>query len=196
VDPIGAVKAAGPVEVTNPARSSRSGGGNVRDMVEMHLSAVRVELPSNTPILLLQEVQGSHRTLPIYIGPAEAQAIAFAQQGVDTPRPMTHDLMRDLLEELGAVVECIVITELRDRTFYAEIRLLAAGQRHVISARPSDAVALAVRVDGTIYADEDLLDAEGVILPAEDEAEPAEAEELVSEFREFIEGIRPEDFES
>jgi bifunctional DNase/RNase len=165
-------------------------------MVEMHLSAVRVELPSNTPILLLQEVQGAHRTLPIYIGPAEAQAIAFAQQGVDTPRPMTHDLMRDLLEELGAVVECIVITELRDRTFYAEIRLLAAGQRHVISARPSDAVALAVRVDGTIYAEEELLDAEGVILPAEDEGEPAEAEELVSEFREFIEGIRPEDFES
>ena len=130
-------------------------------MVEMHLSAVRVELPSNTPILLLQEIQGAQRTLPIYIGPAEAQAIAFAQQGVDTPRPMTHDLMRDILEELGATVECIVITELRDRTFYAE---------------------------------EDLLDAEGVILPDED-AEPPEAEELVSEFREFIEGIRPEDFE-
>jgi bifunctional DNase/RNase len=130
-------------------------------MVEMHLSAVRVELPSNTPILLLQETRGANRTLPIYIGPAEAQAIAFAQQGVDTPRPMTHDLMRDLLEEVGATVECIVITELRDRTFYAEIRLLVA---------------------------------EGVILP-EEEAEPAEAEELVSEFREFIEGIRPEDFE-
>ncbi len=167
-------------------------------MVEMHLSAVRVELPSNTPILLLQEAEGAHRTLPIYIGPAEAQAIAFAQQGVDTPRPMTHDLMRDLLEELGARLECIVITELRDRTFYAEIRLIASGQRHVVSARPSDAVALAVRVSGTIYAEEDLLDAEGVILPGDDgdETEPPEAEELVSEFREFIEGIRPEDFES
>ena len=113
-------------------------------MVEMQLSAVRVELPSNTPILLLQEAGGANRTLPIYIGPAEAQAIAFAQQGVDTPRPMTHDLMRDILEELGATVECIVITELRDRTFYAEIRLLVGGQRHVVSARPSDAVALAV----------------------------------------------------
>jgi bifunctional DNase/RNase len=164
-------------------------------MVEMHLNAVRVELPSNTPILLLQETQGAQRTLPIYIGPAAAQSIAFAQQGVDTPRPMTHDLMRDLLEELGATVECIVITELRDRTFYAEIRLRLAGQRHVVSARPSDAVALAVRIDTTIYAEEDLLDAEGVILPDED-AEPAEAEELVSEFREFIEGVRPEDFES
>lgn len=165
-------------------------------MVEMHLSAVRVELPSNTPILLLQEVQGSRRTLPIYIGPAEAQAIAFAQQGVETPRPMTHDLIKDLLEELGAHVERIVITELRDRTFFAEIHLLTAGQRHVVSARPSDAVALAVRTDTTIYAEEALLDAEGVLLPAEDEADPPEADELVSEFRQFIEGIRPEDFES
>ena len=164
-------------------------------MVEMHLNAVRVELPSNTPILLLQEVSGA-RTLPIYIGPAEAQAIAFAQQGVDTPRPMTHDLMRDILEELGATVECIVITELRERTFFAEIRLLVAGQRHIISSRPSDAVALAVRVQTTIYAEDELLDAEGVILPEEAAEEPAEAEELVSEFRDFIEGVRPEDFES
>jgi bifunctional DNase/RNase len=164
-------------------------------MVEMHLNAVRVELPTHTPILLLQEVRGAKRTLPIYIGQAEAQAIAFAQQGIDTPRPMTHDLMRDILEELGAAVECIVITELRDRTFYAEIRVLMAGQRHIISARPSDAVALAVRVDTTIFAEDELLDAEGVILPEEDEDAP-EAEELVSEFREFIEGIRPEDFES
>jgi uncharacterized protein len=163
-------------------------------MVEMHLSAVRVELPSNNPLLLLQETTGSHRTLPIYIGPAEAQAIAFAQQGVETPRPMTHDLMRDLLEELGATVECIVITELRDRTFFAEIRLIAAGQRHIVSARPSDAVALAVRLECVIYAEDELLDAEGVILPVEDEEEEAQADELVSEFRDFIEGIRPEDF--
>jgi bifunctional DNase/RNase len=164
-------------------------------MVEMHLSAVRVEIPSNQPLLLLQETTGARRTLPIYIGPAEAQAIAFAQQGVETPRPMTHDLMRDLLEELSATVECIVITELRDRTFYAEVRLVAGGQRHAVSARPSDAVALAVRVDCPIYAEEELLDAEGVILPVEEEDQEApEADELVSEFRDFIEGIRPEDF--
>ncbi|MDA8044957.1 MAG: bifunctional nuclease family protein [Actinomycetota bacterium] len=165
-------------------------------MVEMHLSAVRVEIPSNNPLLLLQELSGSKRTLPIYIGPAEAQAIAFAQQGVETPRPMTHDLMRDILEELGARVECIVITELRERTFYSEIRIIVGTARHSVSARPSDAVALAVRLDCPIYAEEELLDAEGVILPddEEDEEEGAEAEELVSEFRDFIEGIRPEDF--
>lgn len=162
-------------------------------MVEMHLSAVRVEIPSNNPLLLLQEASGSRRTLPIYIGPAEAQAIAFAQQRVETPRPMTHDLMRDLLEELGARVECVVITELRDRTFFAEIRLLAGTQRHIVSSRPSDAVALAVRVESPIFAEEELLDAEGVILP-EEEDDSNEADELVSEFRDFIEGIRPEDF--
>ena len=163
-------------------------------MVEMHLSAVRVEIPSNNPLLLLQETSGNRRTLPIYIGPAEAQAIAFAQQGVETPRPMTHDLMRNIIEELGGRVECIVITELRERTFYAEIRLVLGTTRHNVSARPSDAVALAVRIDCPIYAEEELLDAEGVVLPDEEDDEAPEAEELVSEFRDFIEGIRPEDF--
>ena len=163
-------------------------------MLEMHLSAVRVEIPSNNPLLLLQEASGEHRTLPIYIGPAEAQAIAFAQQGVPTPRPMTHDLIRDLLEKLGATVECIVVTELRDRTFFAEIRLLVGTTRHTVSARPSDAVALALRVSSPIFAEEDLLDAEGVVLTEEDEEDVAQADELVSEFRDFIEGISPEDF--
>jgi uncharacterized protein len=158
----------------------------------MHLSAVRVEIPSNNPLLLLQETSGTKRTLPIYIGPAEAQAIAFAQQGFEPPRPMTHDLMRDIVEELGARVECIVITELRERTFYAEIRIVAGTSRHNVSARPSDAVALAVRLDCPIYAEEELLDAEGVVLPDDEDA--PESEELVSEFRDFIEGIRPEDF--
>ena len=165
-------------------------------MVEMHLNAVRVELPSNTPILLLQEVSGANRTLPIYIGPAEAQAIAFAQQGVDTPRPMTHDLMRDILEELGRDGR----VHRHHRAARADILRRdppAASPASATSSpsRPSDAVALAVRVQTTIYAEEELLDAEGVILP-EEAAEPAEAEELVSEFRDFIEGVRPEDFES
>jgi len=164
-------------------------------MLEMHLSAVRLEVPSNNPLLLLREVAGSQRTLPIYIGPAEAQAIAFAQQGVATPRPMTHDLIKDLLDEAGVSVERIVITELRERTFYAEIGLVVAGQRHTVSARPSDAVALAVRVGCPIFAEDELLDSEGVILPDDDDEEGEnDADELVSEFRDFIEGIRPEDF--
>jgi uncharacterized protein len=164
-------------------------------MVEMHLAAVRVELPTNTPILLLQEADGANRTLPIYIGPAEATAIAYALQGVVTPRPMTHDLIRDLLKEIGVTVECVVITELRDRTFYAEIRLKSGERRLSVSARPSDAIALATRVAATIYAEEALLDAEGIVLQSEDTPEPGEADDLVSQFRQFIDGIKPEDFE-
>jgi uncharacterized protein len=166
-------------------------------MVEMHLAAVRVELPTNTPILLLQEVTGARRTLPIYIGAAEATAIAYALQGVVTARPMTHDLLRDLLNELGAVVDSVVITELRDSTFYAEIRMTLAGQGHVVSARPSDAIALAARLGTTIFAEDALLDAEGVVLQSEDEGDGGgDQDDLVVQFREFIEGIRPEDFSS
>jgi bifunctional DNase/RNase len=109
---------------------------------------------------------------------------------------MTHDLLKDLLTELGATVECVVITELRDRTFFAEIRLNFAGRRHTVSARPSDAVALAVRTKSTIYAEEALVESEGVVLQSEDGEDEGEADDLVSQFRQFIEGIRPEDFES
>jgi bifunctional DNase/RNase len=165
-------------------------------MVEMHLAAVRVELPTNTPILLLQEASGARRTLPIYIGAAEATAIAYALQGVQTARPMTHDLMRDLLNDLGATLDQVVITELRESTFYAELRLTLAGQSHTVSSRPSDAIALAVRLGTTIYADDALIDAEGVVLAPEgdDDSESPEAEELVEQFSEFIKTIRPEDF--
>lgn len=167
-------------------------------MVEMHLAAVRVEMATSTPILLLQEAGEGNRTLPIYIGQAEAQAIAQELQEIVAPRPMTHDLMRDLLAELGATVDCVVITELRDRTFYAEIRMILGGTKHAVSARPSDAIALAVRTHSTIYAEDALLDAEGVVLATEETAEDADApdaDELVTQFKEFIEGIRPEDFE-
>ncbi len=166
-------------------------------MVEMHLAAVRVEMATSTPILLLQEVGEGNRTLPIYIGQSEAQSIAQELQHVATPRPMTHDLMRDLLADLGADVSCVVITELRDRTFYAEIRIRHAGRDHAVSARPSDAVALAVRTGATLFAEESLLDAEGVVLQGDDDAdEPGpEADDLVSQFKEFIDGINPEDFD-
>ena len=167
-------------------------------MVEMHLAAVRVELPSNTPVLLLQESSGARRTLPIFIGANEASAIAYALQGVVTARPLTHDLMRDLLIELGAEVEAVVITELRDNTFYAELRVRLNGQLHTVSSRPSDAIALAARLGTTIYAEDALLDAEGYVLSDEEEAELSEtgqdADELVDQFREFIKDIRPEDF--
>src|SRR5262245_15107031 len=143
-------------------------------MVEMQLQAVRVELPTNNPVVLLQEVGGAQRTLPIFIGPPEATAIAFALQGVTTQRPMTHDLMRDVLTALGVAVERVVITELRDGTYYAELHLNQGGRREVISSRPSDAIALAARTGTPIFCEDDLIDAEGMVLPADEEREGGE----------------------
>ncbi len=169
-------------------------------MVEMHLAAVRVELPTNNPVVLLQEVGGARRTLPIFIGAPEATAIAFALQGVTPPRPMTHDLMRDILEALDATLERVVVTELRmsednrSGTYFAELHLRHAGQARTVSSRPSDAIALAARLGTPIYAEDELLDEAGVVLDAEDDDDGAAPEELVSQFRQFIEGIRPEDF--
>ena len=168
-------------------------------MVEMHLAAVRVELPTNNPVVLLQEVEGARRTLPIFIGAPEATAIAFALQGVQPARPMTHDLMRDLLTTLGATLERVVVTELRmgedgrGGTYFAELRLRHAGQSYAVSSRPSDAIALAARLGTPIFAEEELLDEAGIVMETEEDEE-APPDELVSQFRQFIEGIRPEDF--
>ncbi|NLV56701.1 MAG: bifunctional nuclease family protein [Acidimicrobiales bacterium] len=162
-------------------------------MVEMDLVGVRVEFPSNTPIALLREREGARRVLPIFIGGPEATAIAFALEEVVTPRPMTHDLMRDLLDDLGVSVESVVVTELRDRTFYAEIELHAADGVHRVSSRPSDAIALAVRAGTPIYAEEAVLDQAGFEAePDEDDRE--EEAEVVEQFREFIDSVSPEDF--
>ena len=159
-------------------------------MVEMELLGVRLELPANAPILLLREVGGQRRVLPIYIGGEEAKAIALALERVVTPRPMTHDLMKDLLDDLGASVERIVVTELRDSTFYAEIELRSGGRAHRVSSRPSDAVALAVRVNSGIFASEEVLDEAAA--PVAEESD--DQEDVVEQFREFIDQVRPEDF--
>jgi bifunctional DNase/RNase len=161
-------------------------------MVEMELIGVRVEMPSNTPIVLLRETTGDERKLPIFIGGPEATAIALALDKVETPRPMTHDLLKNVLDEVGAVVERVVVTDLNEGTFYAEIHLSgAAGKRHV-SSRPSDAVALAVRADTPIYAEESVLDEVAYTVNEEDE----EPEEVVEQFREFIDNVNPDDFAS
>ena len=168
-------------------------------MVEVRLSAVRVDLQSNTPVLLLTEAEGLGRTLPIFIGAPEATAIAFAIQGVTPPRPMTHDLLRDVVEALGAHLERVVITELRSATYYAELQLQRGDGPLSVSSRPSDAVALAVRMGSPLYVADDLMEAEGILLPNEEEeqeGEPANPDELVGEFRQFLDTIRPEDFSS
>jgi bifunctional DNase/RNase len=160
----------------------------VRPMIEMTLVGVRVELPGNQPIVLLKEREGE-RYLPIWIGTSEATAIAFALQGVVTARPMTHDLMKNILDELAVHVERILITELREGMFYAVIELAQNGTSLEISSRPSDAIALAVRLGVPIFAHEDVL-GEASIVIREDE----EQEQEVQKFREFLDNVRPEDF--
>jgi len=160
-------------------------------VVEMRLVGVRVEMPTNNPIVLLRESEGEHRVLPIFIGPVEATAIAFALQGVVTQRPMTHDLIKHLLEALGVSVQRILITELRERTFYAEIEMTSGGSSCTVSSRPSDALALAARLGTPIYAAESVLDEAGVAVSDEDVAD-----DEVERFREFLEGVNPEDFAS
>ena len=157
-------------------------------MLEVRLVGVRVELPSNQPIVLLKEVEGD-RYLPIWIGAVEATAIAFALQGIETPRPMTHDLLRNIITETGIELERILINDLQEQTFYALIRLQSGGDVKEISSRPSDAIALSVRADVPIYVADEVLDAAGIELKDDEETE-------VEKFREFLDQVTPEDFES
>jgi len=158
-------------------------------MIRLSLVGVRVEVPTNQPIVLLREEEGE-RYLPIFIGPPEATAIVYALQGMDTPRPMTHDLFKTVLDDMAMRLEQVLITELHDGTFFAEIELGGSGEKRRISSRPSDAIALAVRYADQvpILAAEDVLDEAGVLFEAEDE------ESQIEEFREFLDQITPEDF--
>ena len=155
-------------------------------MIELNLVGVRLEVPSQQPIVLLRERTGE-RYLPIWIGTVEATAIAFAQQGVVTPRPMTHDLLKNILEEIGVHIERVVITELREGTYYATIQMSRNGSSYEVSSRPSDAIALAVRVNVPIFANEDVLSEASIIIKDEEEQE-------VEKFREFLDQVTPEDF--
>jgi bifunctional DNase/RNase len=155
-------------------------------MIEMELTGVRVELPTNQPIVLLRERSGE-RYLPIWIGAAEAAAIALSLQGVVTPRPMTHDLLKTILEDLSVEVLRIIVTELRDSTFYASIQMQKGTDALEISSRPSDAIALAVRMSVPIFANEDVLEEAAILIPGDEDEE-------VEKFREFLDNVSPEDF--
>jgi len=151
-------------------------------MRELEVVGVRVEMPSNQPILLLREVGGT-RALPIFIGASEASAIASAQEGLEPPRPLTHDLMVNVLEALNHRLTEVQITEVDEGTYYAV--LVIDGVE--ISARPSDSVALAVRIGCDIYCAEEVLDEAGIEWPEAEEDE-------VEKFREFLDQVNPDDF--
>jgi bifunctional DNase/RNase len=159
----------------------------------LRVVGVRVELPANQPVVLLRE-EGSQRYLPIWIGAVEASAIAFPQQGVQPVRPLTHDLLKDVIAGLGADLEAVHITEMRENIFYAELRFAGGAS---VSARPSDAIALALRCDAPILGSDEVLDAAGVEIPdepADGVGSAEQAENEVERFREFLDNISPEDF--
>ena len=158
-------------------------------LIPMEVIGVRVEMPSNQPIVLLKEIDGA-RFLPIWVGAVEATAIAFAQQGVEPPRPLTHDLMNNLVELLDATLTAVHLTEIKEGIFYATMLLRdSSGGQLTISARPSDAIALAVRSHSNILATQELMDEIGIEIPQGD----GENQE-VEKFREFLDQINPEDF--
>lgn len=143
-------------------------------------------------MLLLREVEGRHRLLPIYVGTPEASAIHYALEGVEPPRPLTHDLVLILLGELGTSLTKVVITDIRDRTYFADLHLTTPTGDKVISARPSDAIALAVRCSAPIFASDNLIDEVGQEPVIEVEEDAAE---IIDEFKDFIENVSPEDFQ-
>ena len=162
----------------------------------MRLEGVRVEIPTNQPVIVLREADGD-RTLPIFIGNPEATAIVHAMQGIDTPRPMTHDLLKSVLDQQSLHVRRVEITELHDRTFYASIELEHNGAISRLDARPSDAIALLVRVgvdSVPIYAAEAVLDEAGIVAEPGDEVQPQLGDEQIEEFRSFLDQVSPEDF--
>ena len=156
---------------------------------KMVVYGVSFDVASKQPIVLLMAEQ-TNRFLPIWIGHPEAAAILMKLQDTDLPRPMTHDLFTNVLGSLAANLERVLVTELRDNTFYAVLRLKSHGEQIDVDSRPSDAIALAVRTDAPIFASRELLDTNGI----EFEQEVEDPEEIVAEFREFLNDVSPEDF--
>ncbi|HEY8766521.1 MAG TPA: bifunctional nuclease family protein [Dehalococcoidia bacterium] len=177
-------------------------------MVEMTIESIRVSLMNYQRVVILRE-KDSDRYLPIWIGPAEADAIAVRLQDVQVARPLTHDLLRDAIGQLGATVEYVVVNDLSNDTFFARIMLQVDGRSVEIDSRPSDAIALAVRAQVPIFADESVLEKAGVKLdeegaldavtggtqPIEQTGEVSDEElERLTPFRDLIEGLDLEDF--
>ncbi|HWH13578.1 MAG TPA: bifunctional nuclease family protein [Miltoncostaeaceae bacterium] len=155
----------------------------------MSIYGVSFDMVGKQPIVLLKTVNGN-TFLPIWIGHAEAAAILMKLQGNETPRPMTHDLLNDVVAELNAEIARITVTELRENTFYALITLRRQQTEIEIDSRPSDALALAVRANAPIFAADKVIDESGI----EFEHEVEESDEVVEKFKEFLDQVNPDDF--
>ncbi len=180
-------------------------------MVEMTIDSIRVSLMNYQRVVILKEKMAD-RYLPIWIGPAEADAIAVKLQGVSVPRPLTHDLLRSIIDALGATINSITVNDLKNDTFYAKITLNVDGGRIEIDSRPSDALALAVRAEAPIYVEESVLDRAGILLDkdtgkpifedesrtgADGKGKKVSEEEMkrMSAFRDFINSLDWEGFD-
>lgn len=161
-------------------------------MGEMRVVGIRVEAPQNQPVLLLREAEGA-RYLAIWIGQSEAASIALQQRGIEPPRPLTHDLIVNLCAAFDQDLTQVRIVDMQEGTFYAEMAFSGGA---VVSARPSDAIAVAMRVGASIVASEEVLDDAGLAMPEEEGGEPEEgaSEEDLEAFREFLDHVSPEDF--
>lgn len=167
-------------------------------MRQVDVVGVRLELPSNQPVLILRDQQAS-RYLPLWIGTAEATAISLALEGVDPPRPLTHDLMSNVIAQLGGQVTSVTVSELVEGTFYATINFL---NHDSISARPSDAVALAIRNQVPVFVEQEIMDFAGMDLAIDDDFEVGQgpiadanmSQEELDKFRAFLDDIQPDDF--
>jgi bifunctional DNase/RNase len=158
-------------------------------MQEMVIYGVSFDLVGKQPIVLLKTADGN-KFLPIWIGHPEAAAILMKLQGATTPRPMTHDLVTDMLTQLDAQVVRITVTELRDSTFYAQITVQQDGSEIEIDSRPSDAIALAIRAEAPIFVADRVIEESAI----EFEGEEVNEEEIVSEFKQFLENVSPDEF--
>ena len=154
--------------------------------IEMKIKGLMVDPTTNMPIVILKD-EAEDRLLPIWVGVFEANAIALRMEAIDTPRPMTHDLLRDLLAKLHATVEKIVVNDLKDNTYFAHIHLLINGDQHVLDSRPSDAIALALRAEAPIFVEQSVLE-QARTLDASDDLPDSER------LRQWFESLDPEDF--
>jgi bifunctional DNase/RNase len=152
-------------------------------MVEMTIKGLMVDPITNMPIIVLRDEEG-HRILPIWVGVFEANAIALQIENVQTPRPMTHDLLKNVIEDLSAAVERIVVTELRENTFYARIHLRTGAGSVIVDARPSDAIALALRTQAPIFVEEAVIQSARSIEPSKDQMDVTRIRKWLEELSE------------
>ncbi|MPZ51898.1 MAG: bifunctional nuclease family protein [Acidimicrobiia bacterium] len=175
------------MDPSNGEESSQNGDEGPEGAVPVEIVGVRIELPSNQPIVLLKEL-GGIRYLPIWIGASEATAIASALQGVEPPRPLTHDLLTTVIQELGAEVQRIVVSDMRDSVYYADLFMTHENQAMTISSRPSDAIALAIRIEAPVFASRAVFDEAGIDFADQED------EEEIEEFRRALDEATIEDF--